>query len=114
MQLAGMQMSLGAFLAGMLLADSEYRHEIESQIEPFKGLLLGLFFLSVGVSLDLDLIRQQPLQIAAIVASILALKSLVLIGLGQMSGKLDLAQTVRLAAVLAGGGEFAFVVLNLS
>ena len=114
MQLAGMQMSLGAFLAGMLLADSEYRHEIESQIEPFKGLLLGLFFLSVGVSLDLDLVRQQPLQIAAIVASILTLKSLVLIGLGQVTRKLDLAQTVRLAVVLAGGGEFAFVVLNLA
>ena len=114
MQLAGMQMSLGAFLAGMLLADSEYRHEIESQIEPFKGLLLGLFFLSVGVSLDLDLVRQQPLQIAAIVASILGLKSLVLIGLGHFTRKLDFAQTVRLAVVLAGGGEFAFVVLNLA
>ena len=114
MQLVGMQMSLGAFLAGMLLADSEYRHEIESQIEPFKGLLLGLFFLSVGVSLDLNLVRQQPLQIAAIVACMLTLKSLVLIALGRLSGKLDLAQTLRLAVVLAGGGEFAFVVLNLA
>ena len=62
-----MQMSLGAFLAGMLLADSEYRHEIESQIEPFKGLLLGLFFISVGVSLDLALYIEQPLEIGAIV-----------------------------------------------
>jgi glutathione-regulated potassium-efflux system protein KefB len=114
MQLAGMQMSLGAFLAGMLLADSEYRHEIESQIEPFKGLLLGLFFLSVGVSLDLDLVRQQPLQIAAIVGCMLALKSFVLLGLARLSGKLDFAQAVRLAVVLAGGGEFAFVVLNLA
>jgi glutathione-regulated potassium-efflux system protein KefB len=114
MQLAGMQMSLGAFLAGMLLADSEYRHEIESQIEPFKGLLLGLFFLSVGVSLDLDLVRQQPLQIAAIVGCMLAMKSLLLIGLARLSGKLDFAQAVRLAVVLAGGGEFAFVVLNLA
>ncbi len=114
MQLAGMQMSLGAFLAGMLLADSEYRHEIESQIEPFKGLLLGLFFLSVGVSLDLDLVRRQPLEIGAIVICILALKSGVLISLGRLSGKLDFAQTLRLAAVLAGGGEFAFVVFNLA
>ncbi len=114
MQLASMQMSLGAFLAGMLLADSEYRHEIESQIEPFKGLLLGLFFLSVGVSLDLDLIRQQPLLIGAIVVGMLALKSGVLIALGRLSGKLDFAQTVRLAVVLAGGGEFAFVVFNLA
>ena len=114
MQLAGMQMSLGAFLAGMLLADSEYRHEIEAQIEPFKGLLLGLFFLSVGVSLDLDLVREQPLAIAAIVAVMLVLKSSVLIGLSKLTGKLDLAQAVRLAVVLAGGGEFAFVVLNLA
>lgn len=114
MQLAGMQMSLGAFLAGMLLADSEYRHEIESQIEPFKGLLLGLFFLIVGVSLDLDLVRQQPLQIAAIVLCMLVLKSAILLALGRLSGKLDFAQTVRLAVVLAGGGEFAFVVLNLA
>jgi len=114
MQLAGMQMSLGAFLAGMLLADSEYRHEIESQIEPFKGLLLGLFFLSVGVSLDLDLVREQPLQIALIVGGMLALKGALLIGIGLASRKLDFAGSVRLAAVLAGGGEFAFVVLNLA
>lgn len=114
MQVAGMQMSLGAFLAGMLLADSEYRHEIESQIEPFKGLLLGLFFLSVGVSLDLDLVRQQPMMIGAIVVGMLALKSAVLIALGKWSGKLDFAQTVRLAVVLTGGGEFAFVVFNLA
>ncbi len=114
MQLSGMQMSLGAFLAGMLLADSEYRHEIESQIEPFKGLLLGLFFLSVGVSLDLDLVRRQPLEIAAIVAGLLLLKSLVLLALGRVSGKLDFGQTLSLVAVLSGGGEFAFVVLNLA
>jgi glutathione-regulated potassium-efflux system protein KefB len=114
MQLVGIQMSLGAFLAGMLLADSEYRHEIESQIEPFKGLLLGLFFLSVGVSLDLDMVRRQPFEIGAIVVSMLALKSGVLLGLGRWSGKLEFDQIIRLAVVLAGGGEFAFVVLNLA
>lgn len=114
MQLAGMQMSLGAFLAGMLLADSEYRHEIDSQIEPFKGLLLGLFFVSVGVSLDLHLIQQQPVEIAVIVVTMIALKSLVLAAIGRMSKKIDFAETVRLAVVLAGGGEFAFVVLNLA
>ena len=114
MQLVGMQMALGAFLAGVLLADSEYRHEIEAQIEPFKGLLLGLFFLSVGVSLDLDLIRRQPLLIGAIVAGLLLLKSPVLLALGRMSGKLDFGGTLRLAVVLAGGGEFAFVVFNLA
>jgi glutathione-regulated potassium-efflux system protein KefB len=114
MQLAHMQMSLGAFLAGLLLADSEYRHEIESQIEPFKGLLLGLFFLSVGVSLDLDLVRQQPLLIGIIVLAMLLLKSIVLLALGKLSRKLNFAESLRLAAILAGGGEFAFVVFNLA
>ncbi len=114
MQLNGMQMSLGAFLAGMLLADSEYRHEIESQIEPFKGLLMGLFFLSVGVSLDLDLIRREPVQIATVVAILLLIKASVLIGLGKLSGKLHFEQMLRLAAILAGGGEFAFVVFSLA
>jgi glutathione-regulated potassium-efflux system protein KefB len=114
MQLAGMQMSLGAFLAGVLLADSEFRHEIESQIEPFKGLLLGLFFLSVGASVDLNLVREQPLQIGLIVAGMLVLKSALLLGLGVLKRKLGFAETVRLAAVLAGGGEFAFVVFALA
>jgi glutathione-regulated potassium-efflux system protein KefB len=114
MQLAGMQMSLGAFLAGVLVADSEFRHEIESQIEPFKGLLLGLFFVSVGVSLDIELVREQPGPILAIVAIMLVLKSALLLGLGQLKRKLGFAETVRLAVVLAGGGEFAFVVLALA
>jgi glutathione-regulated potassium-efflux system protein KefB len=113
-QLVGMQMSLGAFLAGMLLADSEYRHEIEAQIEPFKGLLLGLFFLSVGVSLDLHRVREQPLTIAAIVAIILSLKTVVLLLAAKSTRKLDAGSALRLAALLAGGGEFAFVVLNLA
>ena len=114
MQLAGMQMSLGAFLAGVLLADSEYRHEIESQIEPFKGILLGLFFVSVGVSLDLHLVRDQPVAIGVIVLCMLALKALVLLAIGRLSGKLTFDEMLKLAAVLAGGGEFAFVVLNLA
>ncbi|MEP6939297.1 MAG: monovalent cation:proton antiporter-2 (CPA2) family protein [Rudaea sp.] len=114
MQLAGMQMSLGAFLAGVLLADSEYRHEIESQIEGFKGLLLGLFFVGVGVSLDFNLVREQPMVICAIVASILLVKTIVLLAVGKVFGKLDLEELLKLAAVLAGGGEFAFVVFNLA
>jgi glutathione-regulated potassium-efflux system protein KefB len=114
MELCGMQMSLGAFLAGMLLADSEFRHEIESQIEPFKGLLLGLFFLNVGVSLDLDLVRRSPIDVAVVVVGMLAIKSVVLLGVGKLSGKLNWTEIVQLAAVLAGGGEFAYVVLNLA
>ncbi|MBS0590884.1 MAG: cation:proton antiporter [Proteobacteria bacterium] len=114
MQLAGMQMSLGAFLAGVLLADSEFRHEIEAQIEPFKGILLGLFFVGVGVSLDLQLVKQQPVAIGAIVLCLLAIKAAVLVAIGKLSGKLDTSESIRLALVLAGGGEFAFVVLNLA
>jgi glutathione-regulated potassium-efflux system protein KefB len=114
MQLADMQMSLGAFLAGVLLADSEFRHEIEAQIEPFKGLLLGLFFVGVGVSLDLPLVKQQPVAIGLIVLCILATKAAVLLVIGKLSGKLDFNGTAKLAFVLAGGGEFAFVVLNLA
>jgi len=98
----------------VLLADSEFRHEIESQIEPFKGLLLGLFFLSVGVSLDLNLVREQPVGIAAVVMVMLVLKSALLLGLGLLKRKLGFAETLRLAVVLAGGGEFAFVVLALA
>ncbi|MFT3790232.1 MAG: monovalent cation:proton antiporter-2 (CPA2) family protein [Rudaea sp.] len=115
MQLAGMQMSLGAFLAGVLLADSEFRHEIEAQIDPFRGLLLGLFFVGVGISLDLQLVRQQPLAVGLIVLCILAVKGAVLLAIGRFfRKKLDFNETVRLALVLAGGGEFAFVVLNLA
>lgn len=114
MQLVGMQMSLGAFLAGVLLADSEYRHEIESQIEPFKGLLLGLFFVGVGVSLDFTLAREQPFAIGAIVVSMLLIKATVLFALGKLYGKLDFEELIKLTVVLAGGGEFAFVVFNLA
>jgi glutathione-regulated potassium-efflux system protein KefB len=78
MQLAGISMSLGAFLAGVLLADSEYRHEIEAQIEPFRGLLLGLFFISIGMSLDLDLALGQPQLVGALLLTLLGIRALVL------------------------------------
>ncbi|MEO8742585.1 MAG: monovalent cation:proton antiporter-2 (CPA2) family protein, partial [Lysobacteraceae bacterium] len=83
MQLAGLSMGLGAFLAGVLLADSEFRHELEAQIEPFKGLLLGLFFMAVGMSLDLRLVAHEPLTIAAGVGILLAVKGVLLYGLGR-------------------------------
>jgi glutathione-regulated potassium-efflux system protein KefB len=98
----------------VLLADSEYRHEIESQIEPFKGLLLGLFFVGVGVSLDFTLAQNQPFAIGAIVVSMLLIKSAVLLALGKFYGKLDFEELLKLSVVLAGGGEFAFVVFNLA
>jgi len=83
---AGLSMGLGAFLAGVLLADSEFRHELESHIDPFKGLLLGLFFIAVGMSIDLNLVTRDPLPIALAVLGLLGIKALLLIALGRAAG----------------------------
>ena len=110
MQVGGLSMGLGAFLAGVLLADSEFRHELEAQIEPFKGLLLGLFFIAVGMSIDVNRVLAEPGLIAQGVAALLLVKSLILVGLGLRPGKLPAREALMLGAVLALGGEFAFVV----
>lgn len=110
MQWAGLSMGLGSFLAGVLLADSEFRHELESHIEPFKGLFLGLFFIAVGMSIDLSLVQREPVLLIAATLSLLAVKAIVLFGIGRLSGELNARQSVMLASVLALGGEFAFVV----
>jgi glutathione-regulated potassium-efflux system ancillary protein KefC/glutathione-regulated potassium-efflux system protein KefB len=108
MDMAGLTASLGAFLAGMLLADSDYRHELEADIEPFKGLLMGLFFIAVGMSANLGLLAKQPLQIAAIVAGVIAIKFVLLYTIGRLAG--TAAPSARkLGLALAQGGEFAFV-----
>ena len=112
MEQVGLSYTLGAFLAGVLLADSEYRHELESNIEPFKGLLLGLFFISVGMSMDLSLLLHRPLQVLAVVLALLLLKGALLWPLGRLMGRLSGSDALRLAALLACGGEFAFVVLK--
>ncbi|MGA8278305.1 MAG: monovalent cation:proton antiporter-2 (CPA2) family protein [Rhodanobacteraceae bacterium] len=114
MQLAGSSMSLGAFLAGILLADSEYRHEIESQIEPFKGLLLGLFFISIGMALDVHLVLNRPELIGALLLALLTVKALVLFALARGPARENNAQSIALAAILAQGSEFAFVVFTLA
>ncbi|WP_313914741.1 monovalent cation:proton antiporter-2 (CPA2) family protein [Tahibacter sp.] len=114
MELAGISMALGAFLAGLLLADSEYRHELESQIEPFKGLLLGLFFVSVGMAVDLGLLVREPWLVIGLTVSLLLVKGAVLFVVGNSIGGLDRWQSLSLAAVLAAGGEFAFVVFQLA
>lgn len=113
MTAAGLSMSLGAFLAGVLLADSEFRHELEANIEPFKGLLLGLFFISVGMSVDLTLVASQPAQIAFAVLGLMTAKALVLLVVGRLSGH-DMDASRSLAAALAQGGEFAFVLFNIA
>lgn len=112
MQLAGLSAGLGAFLAGVLLSDSEFRHELESQIDPFKGLLLGLFFIAVGMDLDLDAVAQQPELIAAGVLILLTVKFALLFGVGRWPGRLDPRGALMLAGTLWLGGEFAFVVFS--
>ena len=110
---AGASMALGAFLAGLLLADSEYRHELESNIEPFKGLLLGLFFISVGMAANLPLLLREPLLITLLVLALLLLKAPVLYVLGR-TGLRAHGAALKLVVLLAGGGEFAFVVFQLA
>lgn len=114
MELAGISMSLGAFLAGVLLADSEYRHEIEAQIEPFRGLLLGLFFIGVGMSLDVRMALAQPQLVGMLLLGLIALKALVLYAVSRGAAGEDRQQSIALAALLAQGGEFAFVVFGLA
>ncbi len=110
---AGLSMALGTFLAGVLLAESEYRHEIEAAVEPFKGLLLGLFFIAVGMSVDFGLLFQRPLQILGLIVGLFVLKSAVLWAIARFA---DLPRSERplFILLLAQGGEFAFVLLTLS
>ena len=108
----GLSAGLGAFIAGVLLAESEFRHELESQIEPFKGLLLGLFFIAVGMSVNMDVVVTEPVRILVMLTLLVAVKFAVLYGVGRFTGKLNHLQSLQLAAVLATGGEFAFVILN--
>jgi len=110
MTAVGLSPALGTFLAGVVLANSEYRHELESDIEPFKGLLLGLFFIAVGASIDFALILAQPLLILGLVLGIVSVKLAVLLALGRLF-RLSLDQSLLLAFALPQVGEFAFVLL---
>jgi len=114
MQIAGMSMVLGAFIAGMLLADSEYRHQLEADIAPFKGLLLGLFFIAVGMMVNVGLLIEMPGRILLIVAFLMAAKGLILFPLARLFGMCDPRAALKLAAVLSQGGEFAFVLFGLA
>ena len=109
MDSVGISMALGAFLAGVLLANSEYRHELEADIEPFKGLLLGLFFISVGMGLNLKLLREEFGTIALLVLGLMTIKGGVLFGLGR-AWKMNTHSAKSLALALPQGGEFAFVI----
>ena len=111
MQSVGLSMALGAFLAGVLLAESEYRRELETDIEPFKGLLLGLFFIAVGMSIDFAVVLQQPLLIAAVVLGFLLLKLAVLWAMG-CAMPIPRPERPVFMILLAQGGEFGFVVFQ--
>jgi glutathione-regulated potassium-efflux system ancillary protein KefC len=111
MQLVGLSMALGAFLAGVLLAESEYRRELETDIEPFKGLLLGLFFIAVGMSIDFGVLARSPGTMALIVAALMVLKSLVIWGIAKPMG-IPMQERPVFTLLLAQGGEFAFVVFQ--
>ncbi|MFL9924155.1 glutathione-regulated potassium-efflux system protein KefC [Herbaspirillum lusitanum] len=111
MQWVGMSMALGTFLAGVLLADSEYRHALESDIEPFKGLLLGLFFIAVGMSVDFGVFLAQPWRILGLVAGFLLIKVAVMYALGKCF-KIPKRQQLFFAFLLSQGGEFAFIVFG--
>ena len=111
MHAVGLSMALGAFLAGVLLAESEYRRELETDLEPFKGLLLGLFFIAVGMSIDFAVVLAQPGRVALIVLGFVAVKALVLVAMARWMG-LPLAERPLFVILLAQGGEFGFVVFQ--
>lgn len=110
---AGLSMALGAFVSGVLLADSEYRHELEADLEPFKGLLLGLFFIAVGMSVNLGLLVAAPGRLLALTFGLMAVKGLVVYGVGRVYAPAR-RQARSLALALLAGGDFAFVLFPIA
>ncbi|MBQ1543827.1 monovalent cation:proton antiporter-2 (CPA2) family protein [Phyllobacterium sp.] len=113
MELVGLSPALGAFLAGVVLAESEFRRELETDIEPFRGLLLGLFFITVGAGIDFGLVAHRPLQLVGVVLGLMTLKFLVMFGLARLAGASS-RPAAAVATALAQGGEFAFVLLTFT
>ncbi len=111
MAAAGLSMGMGAFIAGVLLANSSFRHQLEAEIEPFKGLLLGLFFIAIGMHLDLGLLAAQPLLILGAAIALVAVKAAVIWSLLRLAGQ-DNRDALRVGLMLSQGGEFAFVVMT--
>lgn len=108
MQVAGLSMAMGAFLAGVLLAESRFRHELEADIEPFRGLLLGLFFIAVGMGINLSLVASNAAIIAGAVVALMTVKTALIVGLARAT-RSDWRDALKIGAVLSQGGEFAFV-----
>ncbi len=113
MEFVGLSPALGTFVAGVVLAESEFRHELESNIEPFKGLLMGLFFIAVGVSIDFQLVGGQPALVLGLVAALIVSKFIILLTLGKVF-RLNLADNLMFAFLLAQGGEFAFLLFSFA
>ena len=108
---AGLSMGMGAFIAGILLANSSFKHQLEAEVEPFKGLLLGLFFIAIGMTLDLGLLINQPLLVIGLALLLILVKTLIIRGLARLAGA-GLNDAMRLGLMLSQGGEFAFVVMS--
>ncbi|HEX9627266.1 MAG TPA: monovalent cation:proton antiporter-2 (CPA2) family protein [Acidiferrobacterales bacterium] len=109
----GLSMALGAFLAGVLVADSEYRHELEADIEPFKGLLLGLYFIAVGMSVNLGLVAARPWTVLGLVAGLMLVKGIAVYAVSRIAGHAH-GVAINTALYLPQGGEFAFVLLGVA
>jgi CPA2 family monovalent cation:H+ antiporter-2 len=109
----GLSMGMGAFIAGILLADSSFKHQLETEIEPFKGLLLGLFFIAIGMNLDLALLASEPIFIISMSLALVALKGFI-ISVILMLNKESRRDSMRIGVMLSQGGEFAFVVMTLA
>ncbi|WP_423789955.1 cation:proton antiporter, partial [Leptospira kmetyi] len=112
MDQVGLSMALGSFLGGVILADSEYRHELESNLEPFKGLLLGLFFLAVGMSINLGEVLKDPILVLVFALTLMFVKATILYLLGRIS-KHNEESSLNLSVTISQGGEFAFVILGV-
>ena len=110
---AGLSMALGAFVAGLLLAETEYRKAIEATIAPFKGLLLGIFFFTVGMDIDVRELLREPVLLAAAVIGLIVVKSLLIIGLARLF-RLSWPVAVEMGMLLGPGGEFAFVGIGMA
>jgi monovalent cation:proton antiporter-2 (CPA2) family protein len=113
MDKVGLSMGMGAFIAGILLADSSFKHQLETEIEPFKGLLLGLFFIAIGMNLDLQLLINEPVFIVSMSIVLVAVKGLIIFAILRLS-KQSTRDSIRIAIMLSQGGEFAFVVMTLA
>ena len=111
MNAVGLSMGLGAFLAGIMLANSDYRHQLESDIEPFKGMLLGLFFIAIGMTLNLELLWARPLRFVLLALGLVFVKTVIITAILRWR-HVSLKEGIQLGLILSQGGEFAFVVLS--